>query len=107
MVDSHQLITKIGQAVREGRYRYTVHAAQQLIARRIRTEEVQQAIASGEVIEDYPQHHYGPACLILGRTRRGRVLHVLCALKPVVAVITVYEPSPEKWEADWKRRRRG
>ena len=95
----------IALAVAEGRYRYTVHGAQQLIARRIRRAEIEQAIASGEIIETYLQHHYGPACLILGRSAQGRALHILCGLRPIVAIITVYDPSSLEWEPDLKTRR--
>jgi hypothetical protein len=105
MDDLEQKMAEIAQSVAAGNYRYTVHGAQQRIARRIRRLEIEQAIASGEIIEDYPQHHYGPACLVMGRSGQGKVLHILCALSPVVAIVTVYEPDPAEWEADWKVRR--
>ena len=104
--DLQQKMAQIAQAVGQGRYRYTVHGAQQRIARRLRRQEIEQAIASGEIIEDYPQHHCGPACLILGRTAQGKALHVLCSLRATVDIITVYEPEPTEWEADLKTRRR-
>lgn len=100
-----QQMAAIAQAVSQGRYRYTLHGAQQRIARHIQGHEVVEAIVSGEIIEDYPQHHYGPACLILGRTTQGRALHVLCSVRPLVDIITVYEPDPAEWEADLKTRR--
>jgi hypothetical protein len=104
--DAKEKMAAIAQAVAQGQYRYTVHGAQQRIARGIRRHEIEQAIASGEIIEDYPAHHYGPACLVFGRTAEGRVLHVLCAQQPVVGIVTVYEPNPDEWEADLKIRRR-
>jgi hypothetical protein len=105
--DDHDAkMAAIAQAVAQGQYRYTVHGAQQRIARGIRRHEIEQAIARGEIIEDYPGHHYGPACLVFGRTHEGKVLHVLCALQPVVGIVTVYEPNPHEWEADLKTRRR-
>ncbi len=100
-----QKMASIAEAIARGRYRYTVHGAQQRIARRIRRREIEEAIAGGEIIEDYPQHHYGPACLILGRTARGRPLHLLCSVRAVVDIVTVYEPDPQEWEADLKTRR--
>ena len=100
-----QKMAAIDRAVAAGHYRYTIHGAQQRIARSIQGHEVTEAIASGEIIEDYPQHHYGPAALILGRTRANRPLHVLCSVRAVVDIITVYEPSPNEWEADLKTRR--
>jgi hypothetical protein len=100
-----QKMAAIAQAVATGHYRYTIHGAQQRIARRIFGTEVEEAIASGEIIEDYPQHHYGPAALILGRTSQNKPLHVLCSVRPIVDIITVYEPSPNEWQADFKTRR--
>lgn len=94
------------EAVRDGRYRYTVYGAKQRIARRIKRKEIEQAINSGEIIEDYHEHHYGPACLLIGKTERDKVLHILCSLQEVVDIITVYEPDLEEWEEDLKHRRK-
>jgi hypothetical protein len=65
--------------------------------RRIGVEEVEEAIASGEVVEDYPEDKYRPSCLILGFTDAGRPLHVQCCEPaPEVIVITCYQPDPEE-----------
>ncbi len=80
-------------------------SAQQRIARGIRRQEIEEAIAAGEIIEDYPHHHYGPACLILGRTAEGKPLHLLCSVRATVDIITVYEPDPLEWEQDFRTRR--
>ena len=105
---SDNLVNKmahVAEAVATGQYRYTVHGAQQRIARAIHRDEIEEAIADGEIIEDYPRHHYGPACLILGRTSRDRPLHILCSVRLVVDIITVYEPDSAEWEADLRTRR--
>jgi len=47
------------------------------LIRRISVAEVRQAIASGEVIEDYPDDKYGPSCLISGFTQAERPLHII------------------------------
>lgn len=96
---------QIASAISSGRYRYTLHAAKQRLARGIKRVEIEQAIARGEIIEDYPQHHYGACCLILGTTDRGRPLHLLCSVQSVVDIITVYEPDPREWEDDWEPRK--
>lgn len=95
----------IAQAISQGRYRYTIHGAQQRIARRIKRHEVEEAIAKGEIIEDYPDHHYGSACLVLGRTAEGKPLHILCSLQEVIDIITVYEPDLKEWKEDLRTRR--
>ncbi|HXK27603.1 MAG TPA: DUF4258 domain-containing protein [Candidatus Binatia bacterium] len=75
----------------------------------IRVDEVLEALDAGEIIEEYPDDQPYPSCLILGRTRAARLLHIVCA--PVLTeqrliVITIYQPDPARWEADFKRRKR-
>ncbi len=103
--DLIQKMAQISQAVATGHYRYTVHGAQQRIARGLYRQDIEETIKSGEIIEDYENHHYGPACLVLGRTLMGRVLHIVCSVKPVVDIIMVYFPDPSEWSADFRTRR--
>lgn len=61
--------------------------------------EVEEAIESGEVIEDYPDDKYGPSCLVFGRTLAGRPLQIQCShpTREKVKIITVCEPDPKQW----------
>ena len=98
-------LTEIQREVARGNYRFSAHARKQMAERRIGVEEVEQAIASGEAIEDYPEDKYRPSRLILGLTKAGRPLHVQCCEPmPEVIVVTCYQPSPEEW-LDLRRRR--
>ena len=97
---------RIAHAIKTGQYRYTIHAAQQRIARSVKRDDIEQVLLTGEVIEDYPEHHYGQACLVMGKTRIGRVLHILCSLSEELKIVTVYEPDPQKWVEDLKTRRK-
>ena len=92
------LITEIRAKIAEG-VNYSRHAVQRGVDRDIPPEDILDAIRTGEVIEDYPRDKYGPSCLILGTTRTGRPLHVQCSYptRPVLKIITVYEPDPELW----------
>ena len=103
--DFARQMAQIAKTVALGRYRYTIHGAAQRIARNIQGHEVEEAIINGEIIEHYPVHHYGAACLILGKTKKGRFLHILCSMQPVVDIITIYEPDPNEWMAGLKTRR--
>jgi len=72
----------------------------QSIIRDVSMAEVEQAISTrSEVIEDYPDDKYGPSCLILGLTTTGRPLHLQCSYpnRPVIKIITLYEPDPANW----------
>ena len=86
-------------------YLLTAHASDRAAKRGIFSHEIEQAVIGGAVIEDYPEDKYGPSCLILGTTDTGRVLHIQVSYPPNIKMITVYTPSPDEWEADFKTRK--
>jgi hypothetical protein len=87
-------------------YLFTNHGSDQAAMRGISSNEIEHAIINGQVIEDYPADKYGASCLIMGKTSTGRVLHVQINYPTTVKIITVYEPSPNEWEPDWKTRKK-
>lgn len=94
------LIDEIRRKIATRQYEFSKHAVDQTIIRGITVAELEQAISSrSEVIEDYPEDKYGPSCLILGVTVDGRPLHVQCSYpsRPMVKIVTVYEPDPSLW----------
>ncbi len=100
------LIDEIRKKIADSRFELSKHAADQTLLRDIRIQEIREAIADGETIEDYPNDKYGPSCLILGFTRTRRPLHVQCSYpsRDLIKIITLYEPDPEIW-IDFKVRR--
>lgn len=90
-------IKSIQNKILRGEYRFSDHAVKRMIKRSIDRREVEEAILKGEIIEEYPDDKYSPSCLIYGKTKEGRDLHVQVSLPPVVVVITTYEPDPEEW----------
>ncbi len=94
------LIDEIRLKFRTRHYEFSKHAVDQSIIRDISVAEVEDAIAGrSEVIEDYPEDKYGPSCLILGYTRASRPLHIQCSYpnRPLIKIITLYEPAPSLW----------
>ena len=72
----------------------------------ITKQEVRTVIFKGEIIEDYPEDVRGHSCLMFAFSKKGRPIHVMCAPKAdYLGIITVYIPSPDKWEPDFKTRR--
>jgi hypothetical protein len=57
-------------------FEYSQHALDQSALRDISVPDLREAVANAELIEDYPNHKYGPSCLLLGFTARGRPLHI-------------------------------
>jgi hypothetical protein len=97
-------IALIQKQVREGNYHWRQHALERSIERNIAESEVSDVILNGSIIEEYPDDKYGPSCLIFGRTKRARPIHVQCSLPPDIWIITVYEPDPSQW-VDFSKRK--
>ena len=93
------LIDEIREKFARDEFEFSRHALDQTVLRRISVGEIRDAVEHGELIEDYPNDKYGPSCLILGRTQAGRPLHVQCSYpsRPMIKVVTVYEPDPDRW----------
>ena len=100
------IIDEIRAKIAGSQFEFSQHAVDQSIVRHISVQELREAIAIGEVIEDYPNDKYGPSCLVFGVTLAGRPLHIQCSYpsRPVVKIITLYEPDPQRW-VDFKVRR--
>ena len=87
---------------------FRVHAIQRMYQRGVSEAEVRHVISTGEMIEEYPDDTPYPSRLVLG-WYGSRPLHVVVADNvddQENVVITVYEPDPNEWEPDWKRRRK-
>lgn len=86
--------------------RITQHAQQEMAEEDIILAEVLQAITTGQIVENYPEHRRGACCLLLGHSQQGRPLHIVCTTaQPVLIIITAYEPKPPKWVTPTQRRR--
>ncbi|MCK4325293.1 DUF4258 domain-containing protein [bacterium] len=86
--------------------RITQHAQQEMVEESIALAEVLEAITTGQILENYPMHRRGACCLLNGVTKNARPLHVVCTTaRPVLIIITVYEPKPPKWITPIQRRR--
>lgn len=94
-------------AILAGRLQWRLHVLQRMPERSIERSDVLAVLTAGETIEDYPDDTPYPSALVLGFVG-SRPLHVVVALDiggPDAYVVTVYEPSSDKFEADWKTRR--
>lgn len=101
------LIKAIHRKVAEEQFEFSKHAVDQSILRQIRVQKIREAIASGQLIEDYPDDKYGPSCLICGTTEAQRFIHIQCSYptRLLIKIITVYEPAPQRWTANFTQRR--
>ena len=85
------------------------HALHELEEDGLLLDGVLAAALAGEAIEDYPTDPRGPSCLVCSAPGEGVWVHTVWGWDPasgIAVLITVYRPTPEKWENDFKTRRR-
>ena len=83
------------------------HAILRMAQRGISEAEAKVVLVTGEIIEEYPDDQPYPSRLVLGWAGY-RPLHLVLADNPSnmeTYVITAYDPDPNLWEADFRRRK--
>ncbi|MEE8403598.1 MAG: DUF4258 domain-containing protein [Candidatus Hydrothermarchaeaceae archaeon] len=97
-------INLIRSKIKDEEYELTLHAIRRRIERKISTRDIETVILNGEIIEEYPDDKPFPSCLIAGLAKDDKPIYVVCAIAPVVKIITVYVHKEDKW-AEYKRRK--
>jgi hypothetical protein len=69
-------------------------------------EDRNQAIANGQVIEEYPDRN---RLLLLGTTLSNMPLHVVveCTSPKRATIVSLYIPDQRYWEPGWRTRKPG
>ena len=72
--------------------------------------ELERGLLACEIIEDYQTLTRPlPDCLVLGLLAHGVIFHAVVAIDAPndrLFIVTVYWPSEEEWENDWRTRKR-
>lgn len=87
---------------------WTYHINMRLKGRFIPREYILESIETYEIIEEYPKDKYSPSYLIYA-IYKGNIFHILIATDLIdrnVRIITAYQPTLEKWEGNFKIRRK-
>lgn len=109
MVQSHHLVQRIQQRIREQRYEISIHAERERRNDGLLVDEIEESIlADGELLEDYPDDPRGPSYLMLSFTTSGRPVHTVWGFLPTgwIRLITVYVPELPWWIDPRTRRER-
>ena len=74
--------------------------------RGISEQEIREAGAQAEIVEEYPDDKYSPSALLLGFSVAGRPLRfqVSYADAALTKIVTIYEPDASEWIDSRKRR---
>ena len=100
-------IEDIAQFYQERSVRWTKHILERLFRRGISTDDVECALSNGEIIEQYPTDYPFPSCLVLGLTKAGQALHIVCGSNEMeLWLITAYFPNHDEWTEDFKQRKK-
>jgi uncharacterized protein DUF4258 len=99
----------VKEAIARGAVQISQHALHELEEDALLLDSVLAVAQAGEPIEDYPTDPRGPSCLVCSALGEGLWVHTVWGCDPtsgIAVLITVYRPRPEKWEGDFKTRRR-
>ena len=79
----------------------TEHLLTRMRQRHIKLEDIKNAIAEGEIIEQYPIDYPFPSCLV-----NAENIHVVCSVgEGSLYIITAYRPTPEQWQDGGRKRK--
>ena len=97
-------INWIVSQVKKSSYILSKHADDERLDDNLMISEIEEAIFSGSILESYPNDKRGYSCLVVGFTKSGKPLHIVCGKsRDVLVVITVYIPTPPKFITPYKR----
>lgn len=89
------------------RIAFKKHSILRMHERGIHADEVKNVLIKGEIIENYPETRPLPCCLIMGHGVHNPI-HAVAAVdsdEQMLWIITVYNPSADEWDAEYKRRK--
>jgi len=98
----------IKSCIRRCRIRWTYHVNMRLKGRFINRDAILSSVDSYEIIEEYPKDKYLPSFLVYTKYR-GQIIHIQIATdleNNFITIVNAYKPSPDKWEKDFKTRRK-
>jgi len=97
-------LTWILDRVTAQRYRYSRHGDKERQNDGLSLLDVEEALLSGRILEQYPDTGRGESCLVVGFSDDGKPVHIVCGrLGDWLVVVTVYIPTPPKFKTPFER----
>ena len=103
-----EVLDFVKTCIRRRKIFWSYHVNMRLKERFITREAIIFSVDTYKIIEEYPHDKYMPSCLICAQYEEQPLhIHVVPDFEAdSVRIITSYRPSLEKWEADFKTRRK-
>ncbi len=90
--------------VKKSDYFFSQHADDERKNDNLMLLEVEESILDGKILESYPDDKRGNSCLVVGFTKKGKPIHIVCGeSEGVLVVITVYIPTSPKFKNPYER----
>lgn len=92
------------EKIKRGEYYFSRHGDRERQNENLTIFEVEEALLSGRLLEEYDDTGRGESCLVVGFTSSGKPVHVVCGKRGrQLVVITVYIPLPPKFKTPYQR----
>jgi len=94
----------IKKCVKNEDYYYSMHGDRERMNDNLMISDVEEALLSGRILENYPEDKRGESCLVVGFSDSGVPVHIVCGERDdKVVIITVYIPRPPKFKTPYER----
>ena len=97
-------IDGIQDRVKKGEYYFSKHGDQERQNDNLTVDDVEGALTTGRILEQYEDTGRGESCLVAGFTEGGTPVHAVCGMRGNwLAIITVYIPRPPRFKTPYER----
>lgn len=94
----------IKESVKKSEYYFSKHGDQERQNDNLTIIEVEEALLTGRVLEEYKDTGRGGSCLVVGFTKAGKPVHIVCGIRGNwLVVITMYIPRPPIFKTPYER----
>lgn len=109
MTTTDEFLAQLRGLVRRGEVLPSLHGFRELAADDILLDDVVTGLGDAVAVEYYADAAKGASILVLQSDAAGRPIHVIWGIArnsvtPAV-IVTAYRPDPERWSADFTRRK--
>jgi len=97
-------IDRITERVQKTEYYFSKHGDKERQNEDLLISEIEEALFSGRILEQYENKGRGESCLVVGFTNGGKPVHVVCGeIGEQMVIIPVYIPRPPKFKIPCER----
>ncbi len=94
----------IRERIKKGEYYLSKHGDLERQNDNLTVAEVEEALLTGRILEQYEDTGRGEGCLVAGFAGTGKPIHMVCGARgDWLVIITIYIPRPPKFKTPYQR----